>query len=184
MEVTCPSCGAVFGLDPSLGQDQVCPACMFPFRLEGDGAQGLPPAMTLELQGEDGQSLGRMNRMTIREQIYAGHLKGAERVRVEGQEWEPIGGRPEFAEVLALVGVDVAGLAVARQQIKGWKRDQSAGGTKPVPRPEVLPRKDRPSNRIEIPAAVGALDSRQKKLLAVLAVLGLIWLVDFFTAGF
>lgn len=184
MEVTCPSCGAVFGLDASMGQDQVCPACMFPFRLDSGDAQRLPPAMELEVQGEDGQMLGRMDRMRIRERIYAGELKGAERVRVDGEQWEPIGSRAEFAQVLALVGVDVAGLAVARQQIKGWKKDRSAGGDKAAPRQQVLPRPNRPLTPGSIPDAAQAMDPRMRKLVAVLLVLAAIWLADLFMTGF
>ncbi len=184
MEVTCPSCGAVFGMDKSMGADQVCPACMFPFRWEGDTAQGLPAGMQLEVQGEDGQLLGRMSRIGIREQIYAGELSGVERVRLDGGEWEPIGSRPEFTQVLALVGVDVAGLAVARQQIKGWKRDASAGGDKPRPRPQVLPRTDRAPTVIDVPGGGITLDSRMKAMLGLLAALVLFWLVDFFSKSF
>lgn len=180
MEVTCPSCGAVFGLDPSMGEDQVCPACMFPFQLEGDGGGGLPGAMELDVQGEDGQLLGRLDRISIRERIYNGELKGGERVRLDGADWEPIGNRPEFAQVLALVGVDVAGLAVARQQIKGWKRDQSAGGNKAAPRQQVLPRTDKPGTRIEIPSPAAEMDPRTKKLAMVLVALGVLWVFDFF----
>jgi hypothetical protein len=167
-----------------MGQDQVCPACMFPFRLESEAGQGLPVLMMLDVQSNDGLLLGRMNRMEIRERIYSGRLSGAERVRVPGQEWEPIGTRPEFAQILGLVGVDVAGLAVARQLIKGWKKDLSAGGDKAAPRPQVLPRTTRAADKPVFPRLTKALESRPGKLAAVLGVLGLIWLIDFFATGF
>ena len=184
MEVTCPSCGAVFGVDTSMGNDQVCPACMFPFRMEGPAAQGLPPAMLLDVQGEDGQYLGSMDRLQIRERIYSGVLKGGERIRETGGEWEPVGSRPEYAEVLHLIGVDVAGLAVARQQIKGWKRDASAGGTKRRPRPKVLPRAKGAEKALLSPAFLQAMPSRQRKMVVVLGVLVLIFLIDFLVSIF
>ncbi len=178
MEVTCPSCGAVFGIDTSMGDDQVCPACMFPFRLEGEAAQGLPTAMILEVQAEDGQLLGSMERVRIRENIYSGVLQGVERVREAGGEWVAIGSRPEFADVLHLIGVDVAGLAVARQQIKGWKRDTSAGGDKKHPRPQVLPRKRPSATKSAESRILRALGTRQQKLVAVFLVLAAVWLLD------
>ncbi len=99
---------------------------MFAFELEGPADVRIPVAMTLDVQSMNGLVLGRMDRLRIRESIYSGELKGSERVRETGSEWEPISERPEFAEVFTLIGIDVASLAVARQQVKGWKRDESA----------------------------------------------------------
>ncbi len=157
---------------------------MFPFRLEGDSNEGLPPAMELEVQGEDGQLLGRMNRLQIRERIYAGSLKGSEHVRLDGENWEAIGSRPEFAQILALVGVDVAGLAVARQQVKGWKRDASAGGNKSSRPSPVPPPSEGVAPQIEIPDAVSNMNPRTRNLTLVLLLLGAIWLLDFFMKSF
>jgi hypothetical protein len=123
---TCPACSTSF----QAGADEhevVCPACMnaFPLHAQVATTGGLPPYMTLEVKGANGEPMGLMDRHQIRQHIYTGRLKGREEVR--GPEgWVPITSRIEFAEVFRLVGVDLDALRISQQQIQGWRKTESA----------------------------------------------------------
>jgi len=177
MKVPCPSCGAritVRGDAP--GGRQTCPACMTGFLVEDDKEP--PPSLEWEVQGARGEMLGSMDTYAIRQAMYEGTFTGNERIRQSIGDWEQVLDRPEFEEVLLVVGVDVDGLRLASQNIKGWKRDVSAKKKQMIqagPEPNRPPdKKLKASEAIweEIPLAlvlgiVGAL----------LAILGLVYIL-------
>ena len=120
--LSCPACQTPFEA-PGGTLEVVCPACMnaFTARPQAAALGGLPDGMEFEVKGPEGETVGRMDRHQIREAIYAGRLKGREELRGPGG-WEPIAGRPEYAEVFQLVGVDLGALRIDQQQIRGWRR--------------------------------------------------------------
>jgi hypothetical protein len=65
-----------------------------------------------------------MTRAAIREAIYVGKLGAAARVRLEGGEWQLIGGYPEFAAVLRVLGGDLAPMPGTRK-LGSWKREDT-----------------------------------------------------------
>jgi hypothetical protein len=137
------------------------------------------PWLTLDVRRPSGELLGRMDRHLVRERLYAGALTGLEQVRPAGTagaaaatgDWVDLNTRPEFAEVLQLIGADLGARRIAQQQLRGWRKTGSA----------VMPvRSSAPAER-----AVGrALDDEPKgrvsgALLAVAAalVLGIVALL-------
>ncbi len=86
---------------------------------------------------------GPFDRMYLREHIYMGRLTGDERVRVPGAPaWARLGDRPEFAEVLHLLGKD--GPVMGNKRIAGWQKagagnvTQTGAAARPTPA-EVAP---------------------------------------------
>lgn len=125
--VTCPNCSSTFDASESIADEDelICPACMHAFVPPMPGEAGMPVALFADLKGPRGEHLGTHDRYAIRQRIYAGDLKGREQVRLAGGAWEPIGARPEFAEVFQLIGVDLGSLRISEQQIKGWRKTDS-----------------------------------------------------------
>lgn len=126
MQVSCPDCGTAF--DAEEGADALtCPACFHAFRLDTPDRW-----MHVEVRAGGGRDLGVLDRYAIRERIYLGELKGQEEVRPStGGDWVDIASRPEFAEVLALVGVDLGAGRIAKQSLKGWRKTGSAVSARP-----------------------------------------------------
>jgi hypothetical protein len=173
MNVRCPQCGATFQAEVG---PVTCPSCMHSFTVAPEGR----PWLTLDVRRPSGELLGRMDRHLVRERLYAGALTGLEQVRPAGHagaaaaaagDWVDLNTRPEFAEVLQLIGADLGARRIAQQQLRGWRKTGSA----------VMPvRSSAPAER-----AVGrALDDEPKgrvswPLLAVAAalVLGIVALL-------
>ncbi|GEM_PF-4470471 len=122
--VTCPNCSSSFDASESIADEDelICPACMHAFVPPMPGEAGVPDALFADLKGPRGESLGTLDRYAVRQLIYAGSLKGREQVKIAGGGWEPIGARPEFAEVFQLIGVDLGSLRISEQQVKGWRK--------------------------------------------------------------
>lgn len=122
---TCPACQTGFEA-PGGTLEVICPACMNAFTIRPRAATlgGLPDGMEFEVKGPNGETMGQMDRHRIRQEIYAGRLKGREELRGP-KGWEPIAGRPEYAEVFQLVGVDLGALRIDQQQIRGWRKTES-----------------------------------------------------------
>lgn len=80
-----------------------------------------------ELQFAVGDQVqGPWDRMHLREQLYQGRLTGDERIRVPGAgDWQRLGDRPEFAEILRLLGKDEPKV-VGQKRIAGWKKGGGA----------------------------------------------------------
>jgi len=81
---------------------------------------------------------GPFDRMYLREHIYMGRLTGDERIRVPGASaWARLGDRPEFAEVLHLLGKD--GPVMGNKRIAGWQKagadnvTQTGAAARPTP---------------------------------------------------
>ncbi|MEC7949205.1 MAG: hypothetical protein VX265_16670, partial [Myxococcota bacterium] len=73
---------------------------------------------------------GPFDRMYLREHVYMGRLTGDERIRVPGAStWARLGDRPEFAEILSLLGKE-APAVVGNKRIAGW---QKTGGVPSTP---------------------------------------------------
>lgn len=121
MQVSCPECGNSFTPEDARAA-LTCPACF------ADIPADTPDRwMEVELRGPGEKPLGVLDRYAVRERIYQGELKGREQVRpAAGGEWVEIGSRPEFAEVLAMMGVDLGAGQIARQSLKGWRKTGSA----------------------------------------------------------
>lgn len=131
MQVRCPECHNAFEA-PSVVGEIACPACMASFA---------PPRssrptewMDVELRTASGRLLGPWDRHLVREKIYIGELKGQEQVRPPNGAWVDIASRPEFAEVLQLVGVDLGSQRISKQALRGWRKSGSAidGGARPM----------------------------------------------------
>ncbi|MCB9763980.1 MAG: hypothetical protein H6739_29690 [Alphaproteobacteria bacterium] len=122
MQVRCPECGSSF-TPPSTDGALTCPACFHEFTVQTSTAS---PWMQVEVRSATGRSLGTMDRHLVRQRIYEGQLKGHEEVRPTGGEWVPIAQRPEYAEVLRAVGVDLGADRIAQQALKGWRKTGSA----------------------------------------------------------
>ena len=75
--------------------------------------------MATEVQGRNGEMLGRMGHTAIREAIYARRFSGHERTRVDNGPWIALVDQPHFAEIMELVGMDLSGVRMAHQQVKG-----------------------------------------------------------------
>ncbi|MCB9741940.1 MAG: hypothetical protein H6741_09935 [Alphaproteobacteria bacterium] len=121
MQVTCPECGTAFTPEED-GAQVTCPACFAAVALDAPDRW-----MELELRAPGGRALGTFDRYAVREQIYLGAFKGQEQVRpASGGEWVDIVSRPEFAEILALMGVDLGAGQIAKQSLKGWRKTGSA----------------------------------------------------------
>lgn len=128
MNVRCPQCGASFQAE--VGPTS-CPSCMHSFTVAPEGR----PWLTLDVRRPSGELLGRMDRHLVRERLYAGALTGLEQVRPAGGlatgaaatgEWVDLNTRPEFAEVLQLIGADLGARRIAQQQLRGWRKTGSA----------------------------------------------------------
>lgn len=80
-------------------------------------------AVEFELQFADGDRWqGPFDRFQLREMLYTERLTGQERVRVPGTaDAEQLGERPEFAEILSLLGKEDENTA-RRSSIVGWKK--------------------------------------------------------------
>ena len=92
-----------------------------------------------------------MSRVAIQEAIYVGRLGAAARVRPEGGEWQLIGGYPEFAAVLRVLGGDLAPMPGTRK-LAAWKREDT-GDADSVPSRTSIPKI--PSATIEPPHTPG-----------------------------
>ena len=139
MKVPCPSCGARITVkEDAPGGQQTCPACMTGFTVASD-AEDLPP-MEWEVQGPRGEMLGHHDPWSIRQALYAGEFSGMEKVRQPHGNWEFLLDKPEYEEVLRVVGNDVDAMRLASQNIKGWRRDASANRKRMIaPGPAPLP---------------------------------------------
>lgn len=91
--------------------------------------------MVMEVQGRNGEMLGRMGPTAIREAIYARRFSGHERTRADNGPWIALVDQPRFAEIMELVGMDLGVVRMAHQQMKGWKKDVSAKKRGRVTRP-------------------------------------------------
>lgn len=120
MDARCPECQTRFAV-PSAGP-ATCPACLTEFSAGEDPGLWAEP----ELRLPEGELLGRMDRYLIRQRLYAGELSGLEQARVPGGEWVPLASRPEYAEVLEVLGVDLGARRISQQQLKGWRKTGSA----------------------------------------------------------
>lgn len=125
MNARCPQCGATFQAEVG---PATCPSCMHGFTVAPEGR----PWLTLDVRRPSGELLGRMDRHLIRERLYAGALTGLEQVRPAGGaaaapgDWVDLNTRPEFAEVLQLIGADLGARRIAQQQLRGWRKTGSA----------------------------------------------------------
>lgn len=127
MNVRCPQCGATFQAQTG---PVTCPSCMHSFTVAPEGR----PWLTLDVRRPSGELLGRMDRHLVRERLYAGALTGLEQVRPAGTsgaaaapgDWVDLNTRPEFAEVLQLIGADLGARRIAQQQLRGWRKTGSA----------------------------------------------------------
>lgn len=120
MDARCPECQTRFAV-PAPGP-ATCPACMHSFAAGEDPALWAEP----ELRRPEGELLGRMDRYLVRQRLYAGELTGLEQARVPGGEWVPLASRPEYAEVLTVLGVDLGARRISQQNLKGWRKTGSA----------------------------------------------------------
>lgn len=80
---------------------------------------------------------GPFDRMYLREHLYMGRLTGDERVRIPGAAaWGRLGDRPEFQEVLHLLGKDEPAV-LGNKRIAGWQKAGagSVSHTGSAPRP-------------------------------------------------
>ena len=139
MKVPCPSCGARITVkEDAPGGQQTCPACMTGFAVASESED--LPLMEWELQGPRGEMLGHHDPWSIRQALYAGEFSGMERVRQPHGNWESLLDKPEYEEVLRVVGKDVGAMRLASQNIKGWRKDASASQKRMItPRPDTLP---------------------------------------------
>ena len=128
--------------------------------------------MVMEVQGRNGEMLGRMGRTAIREAIYARRFSGHERTRVDNGPWTALVDQPDFAEIMELVGMDLGGVRLAHQQVKGWKKDVSA---------KKSTRRTGPSTEIRAapssPVAKTPAPSKGKLLALALALALVAWLL-------
>ena len=60
--------------------------------------------LDLEVRRPDGRTEGPMDLARIREQLYAGLLRGDEELRRPDGEWMPMGAWPQLASMLELLG--------------------------------------------------------------------------------
>ena len=124
MQVRCPDCGNGFAPESGYrGGMLTCPACFNEFT---PAANGPSPWLEPEVRRANGELLGALDRYRVRQMIYDGQLKGTEEVRIPGESWQPIAARPEFAEVLRMLGVDLGAQRISQQQLKGWRKTGSA----------------------------------------------------------
>ena len=128
--------------------------------------------MEFELQYAVGDAVrGPFDVNHLRQQVYMGLLTGDERIRAPGGSFEPMAERPEFAEVVALVGRRAP---VARGTLPRWKpsppgplpattpatEQEGLGASAAAPpepaRPEVAPSPSGPREfQIDTPRASG-----------------------------
>lgn len=126
MQVRCEECGTTFKVEASAtGTKVACPACMHEQEAE---RQDKVSWLEVEVRSATGKRLGLLDRHLVREQLYAGVLKGDEQVRAGGGEWVDIASRPEFADVLELTGVDLGSRRISAQALRGWRKTGSAIG--------------------------------------------------------
>ncbi len=121
MNEVCPSCQAPALVVP--GENVTCAECGHSWRV----APALPPAFEFELQRSRGDAVdGPFDRLTLREMLYTGRLRGQELVRIPGQtSFQPIAERPEFGEILHLLG-KVSDEPQGERRITGWKTAKPA----------------------------------------------------------
>jgi hypothetical protein len=129
MDINCPECGACF-TTKNKGSN-TCPACMFSFSTDKENS--LPRLMEIEVQGENGESLGVMDIYMLKELIYSGGLKGREIIRPINGDWMPIGELSTLREIFMMMGIDLVAVKVQSQKIKGWQTQD-----KPKPKKQVL----------------------------------------------
>jgi hypothetical protein len=113
-----------------------------------------------------------MGHTAIREAIYARRFSGHERTRVDNGPWIALVDQPHFAEIMELVGMDLSGVRMAHQQVKGWKKDVSA---------KKSGRRTTPSAQIQAapihPVAQAPAPARGKALVLALGLGLLAWLL-------
>lgn len=161
VQVRCPECHNSVEV-PTLGVEVACPACMASFTPKP--VEAPTRWMDVELRTPSGRLLGPWDRHLVREKIYVGELKGQEQVRPPNGDWVDIGSRPEFAEVLQLVGVDLGSQRISKQALRGWRKTGSAieGGARPMTADEATrAMRGRPAAQEQrpfptIPVAIGA----------------------------
>jgi hypothetical protein len=90
-----------------------------------------------------------MSRHAVREAVYTRRFNATTRVRHDGGSWGLIGGYPEFAEVLRLLGDDLSPMAGTRK-LAGWGR---ASPPSPSPRPPAAPPPAKPPDDSAVWAA-------------------------------
>ena len=121
---------------------------------------------------------GPFDRMYLREHVYMGRLTGDERLRVPGaKEWERLGDRPEFAEVLHLLGKD--GPVLGNKRIAGWQKagpgDATLTGSAPRPSPaESAPRAPHSVPATGGPAAPSSGSAGSKGPMLAVAIIALV----------
>lgn len=172
MQVRCPECHNSVEV-PALGVEVACPACMASFTPQP--AEAANRWMDVELRTPSGRLLGPWDRHLVREKIYTGELKGQEQVRPPNGDWVDIASRPEFAEVLQLVGVDLGSQRISKQALRGWRKSGSAieGGARPMTADEATRAvRGRPQTQEKRPFPVIPLVIGAVVLLAV--ILGLL----------
>lgn len=128
MKQQCPSCGAETPVSP--GDLSTCTECAHRFLAEDSGE--VP--FEFELQRAKGDRVeGPFDRLTLREMLYTGALTGSELVRRPGQtHFSELALRPEFAEVLSLLGKEPAAPRGERR-IAGWKAAKETTGATGAP---------------------------------------------------
>lgn len=133
MKTACPSCSAY--VEVTEGQLTSCPSCghwwvpksdvedAFTETEATDARVVVEQPFEFELQLADGDRWeGPFDRFNLREMVYTERLTGDERLRVPGQpDSERLRDRPEFAEVLQLLGKQEAS-APRKSSIAGWKK--------------------------------------------------------------
>jgi hypothetical protein len=134
MLLSCPRCAAAVPVQA--GEAAICGACGHRWTpgvvLRGAGSG--PWEFEVQLAPGDAPQ-GPYDRLALRELLYVGRLTGDERVRVPGDsQWSPIAERPEFLEVLDLLGKR-PGAGATRHSIAGWRKAPSVPAAAPAPAP-------------------------------------------------
>ena len=139
MQVSCPECSAAQEGAP--GETVVCPACLTPFLVPAEARA----VREFDVQHPDGSVTHQVARHAIRETLYTGRIPANAKVRHEDGKWETIGGYPEFAAILRLLGDDLGPLAGTRK-LAGWK-----GSISEMSSPLMLPPESARPSMVEWP---------------------------------
>lgn len=130
MNQPCPRCGAaVVG---RVAQLATCAGCSLSWMMAAQPAG----AFRYQMQRTEGEVEGPFDRFALREMIYLGALSGRERIRPVGGAWSRLSERPEFQDLMRIVGREE--VREGERRIQGWQR-QSAEPAAELVSPPTLP---------------------------------------------
>jgi hypothetical protein len=142
------------------------------FTFSSGRTNAMPQLMEIEVQGQDGETIGTMDLFKMKELVYSGRLKGKESIRPLDGDWMPIGELLPLRDIFKMMGIDLVAVKVRAQRIKGWQ-------TQVTSQPKQRKPKDEARQFVPPKSSSGTIDYKAKLvplLVVVAAVAAAIWL--------